>query len=25
VLHEGPASGIDEHGVLDIILRGDAA
>jgi ribose transport system ATP-binding protein len=25
VLHDGPAAGIDEHGVLDIILRGDAA
>jgi ribose transport system ATP-binding protein len=25
VLHEGAADGIDEHGVLDIIMRGDAA
>jgi ribose transport system ATP-binding protein len=25
VLHDGPAADIDEHAVLDIILRGDAA
>ena len=25
VLHEGPSTEIDEHGVLDIIMRGDAA